>query len=105
MKPDQPASIPTAILAFAGTIAPLVGVVFSLTPETILALGAFIMGAAGLVVAWYLNRTTTSNTAPVVDKGTEVAIVGSNRTVTADIPPQVGTADAVAEGGSTPNGG
>jgi hypothetical protein len=92
MKADQPATIPTAALAFAGTIAPLLGVILQLDQATIAVLSAFILGGAGLAVAIYLNKTTTSSNAPVVDAGTEVGIIGSDKTVTAEIPPAIGDA-------------
>lgn len=90
--PDQPATIPTAALAFAGTIGPALGYFLSIEPAGTVILSALIMGAAGLAVAIYLNKTTTSSSAPVVAKGTEVGIIGSTKTVTAEIPPQVGEA-------------
>jgi hypothetical protein len=88
---DQPASIPTAALAFAGTIAPAIGYYFALDSAGVVVLSALIMGAAGLAVAIYLNKTTTSNTSPVVAEGTPVAIEGTATTVTAEIPPVVDT--------------
>lgn len=79
---DTPASIPVAALAFAGTIAPMLGYFLHIEQAGVVVLSAFIMGAAGFAVAIFLNRTTTSTSSPVLTAGTTVGVQGSDDTVT-----------------------
>lgn len=101
MQQDQPATIPVAAMTFAATIAPALGYFLGIEQAGILVLAGLINGAAGLAVALFLNRTTTSSTSPVVEKGTEVGIIGSSDTVV--VQPTPPGPEAI-EGGAPPDG-
>lgn len=101
MKADQPATIPVALagvlstgVAFFALFAP-----FLQDPTAQAATIAFGNSLIVAGTAIFLNRSTTSNTAPVVEKGTEVGIVGSSDTVV--VQPTPPGPEAI-EGGAPP---
>lgn len=94
MKADAPASIPVALAGVVSTGVAFVALFAPFLQDPAAQIATIAFGNALIVAgtAIFLNRTTTSNTAPVVDQGTEVGIIGSDHTVTAEIPPKVGDA-------------
>lgn len=83
MRTDNPASLPVALAGFLST-----GVAWAalflpfLADPTAQALTiAFGNAAIALGVAVFLNRSTTSSTAPVLDEGTPVAVTGTDDVV------------------------
>lgn len=100
MKSDTPASIPVAAMAFAATIAPAIGYFLGIESAGVLVLAALINGGAGLAVAIYLNKTTTSSTAPVLEPNTEVAVKGTADTVIVQPTPPGPT--GIEDGGAQP---
>lgn len=101
MQSDQPATIPAAAAAFAATLGPFFGWLLTLDPAGIVALSAVLNTGVALALALYLNKRTTSSSAPVVEAGTEVAIKGSSDTVIAQPTPP---GPEGIEGGSDDNG-
>lgn len=87
MQSDKPATIPVAAAAFVASIGPALGYFLAIEPAGTVILSAFINGAGALALAIYLNKTTTSSNAPVVESGTEVGIIGSEDTVIAQPTP------------------
>lgn len=81
MKADQPATIPVAIAAVLSTGVALIGYVAGLDDTLKVLILAFGNSVIGLGTIIFLNARTTSSTAPVVQRGTEVAIEGSTDTV------------------------
>lgn len=86
---DTPATIPVAVTALVNAGVLLATRIFGWDGELSTLVMGFSLAATNLALLIFLNRTTTTTAAPVVPKGTEVAIEGSTHTVTAEIPPQV----------------
>lgn len=98
MNSDQPASIPVSAAAVLSTGVALAAVfVPDLTQAAQIAIIAFGNAVIGLGTAIWLNRNTTSNTAPVLKSGTEVAVQGTSDSVVIQPTPPgpVGIEDAI----------
>lgn len=81
MQPDRPATIPVALAGVVSTGVALFAILLSLDP---LLQAAIISFGNALIIAGtaiFLNARTTSSSAPVVQPGTEVSMVGKEDTV------------------------
>lgn len=87
-QPDQPASIPLALATVLSTgVALLALFIPSLDTAAQAVIIAFGNSLIALGVAIWLNKSTTSNTAPVLPVNTEVSVEGTTDKVKIETTP------------------